>query len=80
MLSPRAMILRAPGTNCDHETAYAFERAGAVSRRVHLRVLVQKPKLVNDFQILCIPGGFCYVSWCFCVMLKFHRICCSTLR
>ena len=60
MLSPRAMILRAPGTNCDHETAYAFERAGAVSRRVHLRVLVQKPKLVNDFQILCIPGGFSY--------------------
>ena len=29
MLSPRAMILRAPGTNCDHETAHAFERAGA---------------------------------------------------
>ena len=28
MLSPRAMILRAPGTNCDHETAHAFERAG----------------------------------------------------
>lgn len=60
MLSPRAMILRAPGTNCDHETAYAFERAGAIARRVHVRALTQKPALADDFQILCIPGGFSY--------------------
>jgi len=60
MLSPRAMILRAPGTNCDHETAHAFERAGAISRRVHVRTLALKPALADDFQILCIPGGFSY--------------------
>ena len=29
MPNPRVMILRAPGTNCDLETAFAFERAGA---------------------------------------------------
>jgi phosphoribosylformylglycinamidine synthase len=60
MLSPRALILRAPGTNCDHETAHAFERAGAIARRVHVRALAQKPTLADDFQILCIPGGFSY--------------------
>ena len=60
MLSPRAMILRAPGTNCDHETAHAFERAGAIARRVHVHALAQKPSLADDFQILCIPGGFSY--------------------
>ena len=60
MLSPRAMILRAPGTNCDHETAHAFERAGAISRRVHVRAFAQKPAMADDFQILCIPGGFSY--------------------
>jgi len=60
MLSPRAMILRAPGTNCDHETAHAFERAGAISRRVHVRALAARPALADDFQILCIPGGFSY--------------------
>ena len=60
MLSPRALILRAPGTNCDHETAHAFERAGAISRRVHVRAFAQKPALADDFQILCIPGGFSY--------------------
>jgi phosphoribosylformylglycinamidine synthase len=60
MLSPRVMILRAPGTNCDHETAHAFDRAGAISRRVHVRAFAQKPSLADDHQILCIPGGFSY--------------------
>ena len=60
MLAPRALILRAPGTNCDHETAHAFERAGGLARRVHVRALVEKPSLVDDCQILCLPGGFSY--------------------
>ncbi len=60
MLSPRALVLRAPGTNCDHETAHAFERAGAISRRVHVRALAERPALLEDVQILCIPGGFSY--------------------
>ena len=29
MAKPRVMVLRAPGTNCDQETAFAFEQAGA---------------------------------------------------
>jgi phosphoribosylformylglycinamidine synthase I len=60
MLSPRALILRAPGTNCDHETAHAFERAGGLARRVHVRALAERPALADDCQILCIPGGFSY--------------------
>ena len=60
MLAPRALILRAPGTNCDHETAHAFERAGAIARRLHVNALAEKPALADDFQILCIPGGFSY--------------------
>jgi len=60
MLSPRALVLRAPGTNCDHETAHAFERAGGIARRVHVRALAERPALADDCQILCIPGGFSY--------------------
>ena len=60
MLSPRALILRAPGTNCDHETAFAFERAGAIARRVHVAALAAKPALLEEYQIFCIPGGFSY--------------------
>ena len=60
MLAPRALVLRAPGTNCDHETAHAFERAGGIARRVHVRALTERPAIANDCQILCIPGGFSY--------------------
>ena len=60
MLAPRALVLRGPGTNCDHETAHAFERAGGLSRRIHVQALAEKPALLDDFQIFCIPGGFSY--------------------
>ena len=57
---PNVCVLRAPGTNCDVETAFAFEAAGANARRMHLFRLLEKPDLLADFQILCIPGGFSY--------------------
>lgn len=60
MPSPRVCILRAPGTNCDHETAFAFEQSGGTAERVHLFRLLEQPNLLRDFQILCIPGGFSY--------------------
>jgi phosphoribosylformylglycinamidine synthase subunit PurQ / glutaminase len=60
MLAPRALVLRAPGTNCDRETAHAFERAGGIARRLHVRALAERPAAADDYQILCIPGGFSY--------------------
>lgn len=57
---PRVLILRAPGTNCDVETAYAFERAGGKPERVHINRLLENPQLAGDFQILCVPGGFSF--------------------
>lgn len=60
MARPRVLVLRAPGTNCDEETAFAFERAGGVADRVHVNRLLEKTALVDEFQILCFPGGFSY--------------------
>lgn len=60
MTSPKFCILRAPGTNCDVETARAFELAGGQADRVHLFRLLENPKLLQDYQGLCIPGGFSY--------------------
>lgn len=60
MSRPRVCVLRAPGTNCDVETAFAFERVGADAERVHLFRLLEQPERLKDFQILCIPGGFSY--------------------
>lgn len=60
MPTPRVAVLRAPGTNCDHETAYAFDACGAQAERLHLFRLLEAPERLRDYQILCIPGGFSY--------------------
>ena len=60
MPAPRVCVLRAPGTNCDVETAFAFESCGAVAERVHLFQLFETPQRLADFQVLCVPGGFSY--------------------
>ncbi len=60
MPAPRALVLRAPGTNCDVETEHAFQLAGALPERVHINRLIENPALAARYQILCIPGGFSY--------------------
>jgi phosphoribosylformylglycinamidine synthase len=60
MAQPRAIVLRAPGTNCDEETAAAWERAGALVETWHVGQLIESPGALNGFQILTIPGGFSY--------------------
>ena len=59
-MAVRVIVLRAPGSNCDEETAFAFERAGATAERVHLNRWLESPRLAGEFQILCLPGGFSY--------------------
>ena len=60
MAQPRCIVLRAPGTNCDGETVFAFQRAGAQTDLVHINRLLETPQLLDDYQILCLPGGFSY--------------------
>jgi phosphoribosylformylglycinamidine synthase I len=60
MSQPNVLILRAPGTNCDQESAYAFDLAGGKSDFAHINQLIETPNMVKDFQILCLPGGFSY--------------------
>jgi len=58
MSQPRILILRAPGTNCDAETAFAFQSAGGLPEVLHLNRLLESPQLALDYQVLCLPGGF----------------------
>src|SRR5262249_54131356 len=60
MATPRALVLRAPGANCDGETQFALERAGAVAERIHINRLREQPSLLHRYQILVVPGGFTY--------------------
>jgi len=56
----RALILRAPGANCDLEAAFALEKAGAAAERVHINRLREQSRLLDEYQLLLIPGGFTY--------------------
>jgi phosphoribosylformylglycinamidine synthase subunit PurQ / glutaminase len=60
MARPRILVLRAPGTNCDQETAHAFSLAGGEPKLWHINQLLEEPARVAEYQILCIPGGFSY--------------------
>ena len=59
-MKPKTLILRTAGTNCDGETAYAFELAGAEVERVHINKLIEHPALLRQYQLLAFPGGFSY--------------------
>lgn len=59
-MKPRTLILRTAGTNCDSETAYAFELAGAETHKLHINRVLRDPALLESFDILAFPGGFSY--------------------
>lgn len=72
-MSVRVNILYAPGTNCQHETARAFKRAGAKPQLVLLSDLLQGRARLQDADIVCLPGGFSFgdhagagnvAAWC----------------
>jgi len=58
--NPQVIVLRTAGTNCDAETAYAFERFGADVDLIHINRLFSGEKSLSQYHILAIPGGFTY--------------------
>lgn len=59
-MKPKVLVLYGYGINCDNETSYAFELAGAQAQRVHLNQLISGEKKLKDYQILALPGGFSF--------------------
>jgi phosphoribosylformylglycinamidine synthase I len=53
-----ALVLRSSGTNCDFEAVRAFELVGARATRVHTNRLAERPELLDDANVLFLPGGF----------------------
>ncbi len=60
MARVRTLIVQAPGTNCDLETAFAFEQAGSIVETAHINELVCRKAPLSCYQIMVIPGGFTY--------------------
>ena len=64
---PKVLIPVFPGTNCEYDTARAFERAGAKAEIVVIRNRSSEQigesvdymkKMIRESQIIAIPGGF----------------------
>jgi len=60
MTKPKVLILTGYGINCEEETAFAFDLAGAKSEIVHINDLISGDKNLINYQILTFPGGFSY--------------------
>ena len=60
MRKPKVCVLRTAGTNCDKETAFAFQSCGAEAELAHINQLISEEKDFHDYQILAFPGGFSY--------------------
>ncbi|MFH1076718.1 MAG: phosphoribosylformylglycinamidine synthase subunit PurQ [Pseudomonadota bacterium] len=58
MKEVRVLVLAGYGLNCDIETAYAFELAGAKAERVHINDLIWERRSLSDFHVLAFAGGF----------------------
>ena len=67
LVKPRVLIPVFPGTNCEYDTARAFERAGAVARTFVIRNRTaaeieesakQLIEAIKESQMLAFPGGF----------------------
>lgn len=59
-MKPRALVLRTAGTNCEAETAYAFDIVGVSADIIHIGALIRRPSMLADYQFVAIPGGFSY--------------------
>jgi len=60
VMTPKTLIIRTAGTNCDAELAYAFEQAGAETQTIHIAKLIEQPDLIASFELIGFPGGFSY--------------------
>ena len=60
MVTPRALVIRAAGTNTDGETVTACDKVGFKTDLLHVNRLVEKPERFRDYQLFIVPGGFSY--------------------
>ena len=57
---PRTIVLTGFGINCDYETENAFSICGATVEKVHVNDIIATPAMLDNFQIMAVPGGFSF--------------------
>jgi phosphoribosylformylglycinamidine synthase len=56
----KALVLYGYGINCENESKYAVEKSGGSADIVHINRLLEEPKLLENYNLLFIPGGFSF--------------------
>jgi phosphoribosylformylglycinamidine synthase subunit PurQ / glutaminase len=60
MAKPLVLVLTGYGINCEEETAFAFNKAGADSKIAHINEVIGSPSMLKNYQVIAFPGGFVY--------------------
>jgi phosphoribosylformylglycinamidine synthase len=58
--TPRAIVLRAAGINCDQESRAACEKVGFAAEVVHVNRVLEKKDLLKSYHFMIVPGGFSF--------------------
>ncbi len=59
-MSAKALVIAGYGLNCEEETLHAFNYSGIEGNTKHINDIIENPKVLDEYEILAIPGGFSY--------------------
>lgn len=59
-MAVKALVLTGYGINCDYELAFSLQKVGAEAKRIHVNELVERPKTLEEYDLLALPGGFSF--------------------
>ena len=59
-MHPPVLIITGYGLNCEAESRFAWERAGAKPRLMHINDLIEKPDQLHNYGALMFIGGFSF--------------------
>lgn len=59
-MKPKVIVMAGYGINCEEETQFLFEKAGAEAEVVHINDLIDGHKKISDYQMMAFPGGFAH--------------------
>ena len=59
-MTAKALVLAGYGLNCEEEAHFGLRHNDIESKIIHINDLIDNSKLLNEAQILVVPGGFSY--------------------
>jgi phosphoribosylformylglycinamidine (FGAM) synthase-like amidotransferase family enzyme len=60
LMKTKVLVVTGDGINCERESARAFQEAGGEPTIFHINTLLEKPEILRNHQVFCLPGGFSF--------------------